>query len=83
MTVIERHSSARHRAIFLSDVHLGTRGCQADLLLDFLKNNDAATIYLVRPNCDLRPEACPPRLGGPARAAAGRPAAHAAADRPG
>jgi UDP-2,3-diacylglucosamine pyrophosphatase LpxH len=36
-----------YRTLFLSDVHLGTRGCQADLLLDFLKNNDAATIYLV------------------------------------
>jgi len=36
-----------YRTLFLSDVHLGTRGCQADLFLDFLKNNDAATIYLV------------------------------------
>ncbi|HTV32561.1 MAG TPA: UDP-2,3-diacylglucosamine diphosphatase [Methylocella sp.] len=36
-----------YRALFLSDVHLGTRGCQAELLLDFLKHNDAETIYLV------------------------------------
>jgi UDP-2,3-diacylglucosamine pyrophosphatase LpxH len=36
-----------YRTLFLSDVHLGTRGCQAGLLLDFLKHNDAATIYLV------------------------------------
>ncbi|MBA5777729.1 UDP-2,3-diacylglucosamine diphosphatase [Stappia sp. F7233] len=36
-----------YRALFLSDIHLGTRGCQADLLLDFLKYNDAETIYLV------------------------------------
>ena len=36
-----------YRTLFLSDVHLGTRGCQAELLLDFLKHNDAATIYLV------------------------------------
>ena len=35
------------RTIFLSDVHLGTRGCQADLLLDFLRHHDAETIYLV------------------------------------
>jgi undecaprenyl-diphosphatase len=28
----------------------------------------AATIYLVRPNCDLRPEVCPPERGGPDRA---------------
>ena len=35
------------RALFISDVHLGTRGAQADLLIDFLKHNDAHTIYLV------------------------------------
>lgn len=38
---------ARHRALFLSDIHLGTPGCKADLLLDFLRNNDAETIYLI------------------------------------
>lgn len=38
----------RHmRTLFLSDIHLGTRGSQADLLLDFLKWHDAETIYLV------------------------------------
>jgi UDP-2,3-diacylglucosamine pyrophosphatase LpxH len=36
-----------YRTLFLSDVHLGTRGCQAELLLDFLKYNDAPTIYLI------------------------------------
>ncbi|WP_350334880.1 UDP-2,3-diacylglucosamine diphosphatase [Coralliovum pocilloporae] len=36
-----------YRALFLSDLHLGTRGCQADFVLDFLKHNDAETIYLV------------------------------------
>ncbi|MEP3431528.1 MAG: UDP-2,3-diacylglucosamine diphosphatase [Roseibium sp.] len=33
--------------MFLSDIHLGTRGCQADLLLDFLQHHNAETIYLV------------------------------------
>ena len=28
-------------------MHLGTRGCQAELLLDFLKHNESDTIYLV------------------------------------
>ncbi len=37
----------RYRALFLSDVHLGTRGCQAGMLLDFLRVYDAETIYLV------------------------------------
>ena len=47
MTMIERNQPARHRAIFLSDIHLGTRGCQADLLLDFLKRNESEHLYLV------------------------------------
>ena len=37
----------RSRTLFLSDVHLATRGCRADALLDFLRHNDAETIYLV------------------------------------
>lgn len=36
-----------YRAVFLSDIHLGTRGCKADFLLDFLRHVDASTIYLV------------------------------------
>jgi UDP-2,3-diacylglucosamine pyrophosphatase LpxH len=35
------------RTIFISDVHLGSRGAQADKLLDFIRTHDAATIYLV------------------------------------
>jgi len=38
---------AHYRTLFISDVHLGTRGCQADLLIDFLREHDADTIYLV------------------------------------
>lgn len=37
----------RYRSLFLSDFHLGTKGCQAQALLDFLKHRDADTIYLV------------------------------------
>ena len=40
-------SATRYRAIFISDVHLGTRGCKAQYLLDFLKHNDADYIYLI------------------------------------
>ncbi|WP_321502488.1 UDP-2,3-diacylglucosamine diphosphatase [Breoghania sp.] len=36
-----------YRALFLSDIHLGTRGCQANMLLDFLRVHDAETVYLV------------------------------------
>jgi UDP-2,3-diacylglucosamine pyrophosphatase LpxH len=35
------------RALFISDVHLGARGAQAEQLLDFLKHHDADTYYLV------------------------------------
>jgi UDP-2,3-diacylglucosamine pyrophosphatase LpxH len=37
----------RLRTLFISDVHLGTRGSQAYLLLDFLRWHEADTIYLV------------------------------------
>ena len=35
------------RALFLSDIHLGTSGCQAEPLLDFLDRYHADQIYLV------------------------------------
>lgn len=44
---IAPETSARQRAVFISDVHLGTRTSQADALLDFLRQTDADTIYLV------------------------------------
>jgi UDP-2,3-diacylglucosamine pyrophosphatase LpxH len=37
----------RFRTLFISDVHLGARGCQANQLLDFFRVHDADTIYLV------------------------------------
>ncbi len=37
----------RHRAIFISDIHLGTRGCKASYLLDFLRHIECDTLYLV------------------------------------
>lgn len=36
-----------YRTLFISDVHLGTRTSQAEMLLDFLKHTEAETIYLV------------------------------------
>lgn len=33
--------------MFLSDIHLGSRGCQAELLIDFLRQHEAEKIYLV------------------------------------
>ena len=37
----------RFRAIWISDVHLGTTGCQAARLLEFLRATDSDTLYLV------------------------------------
>ena len=39
--------SRPHRTIWISDIHLGTAGCKADFLLDFLRWNDSDTLYLV------------------------------------
>jgi len=36
-----------YRSIFISDIHLGTRDCQADKLNNFLKHNTCETLYLV------------------------------------
>ncbi len=38
---------ARYRSIFISDVHLGTPGCQAEYLLDFLRHTESDQLYLV------------------------------------
>lgn len=35
------------RSVFISDVHLGTRGCQAELLLDFIRSMECEQLYLV------------------------------------
>ncbi|PLZ01083.1 UDP-2,3-diacylglucosamine hydrolase [Burkholderia sp. WAC0059] len=37
----------RYRTIWLSDIHLGSGGCQANYLLDFLRHNESEYLYLV------------------------------------
>ncbi len=36
-----------YRTIWISDLHLGSTQCQADVLLDFLKYNESEKLYLV------------------------------------
>src|SRR5947209_13094023 len=36
-----------YRTGWISDMHLGTRGCNATALLDFLRENDFETLYIV------------------------------------
>ncbi|WP_425230544.1 UDP-2,3-diacylglucosamine diphosphatase [Sphingomonas sp.] len=37
----------RYRTIWISDIHLGTRGCNAAMLVDFLDRVDSDMLYLV------------------------------------
>lgn len=39
--------TARYRTIWVSDTHLGTRGCQALALLEFLDGTECEYLYLV------------------------------------
>ena len=36
-----------YRTVFISDIHLGTRGCQAELLLEFIRELECETLYLI------------------------------------
>lgn len=37
----------RYRTVWISDLHLGTRGCNARMLVDFLRSIQCDTLYLV------------------------------------
>jgi UDP-2,3-diacylglucosamine pyrophosphatase LpxH len=43
----ETEGTRRYRTIWLSDIHLGTKGCQAQLLLDFLRETESEYLFLV------------------------------------
>ena len=36
-----------YRSIFISDIHLGSKGCQAEILNSFLKSNSTEKLYLI------------------------------------
>lgn len=36
-----------YKSIFISDVHLGSKGCKAGILVNFLKNHSCDTLYLI------------------------------------
>jgi UDP-2,3-diacylglucosamine pyrophosphatase LpxH len=46
-TALDNRPSRSHRTIFISDTHLGTRGCKAEALADFLAHNECQTLFLV------------------------------------
>jgi UDP-2,3-diacylglucosamine pyrophosphatase LpxH len=43
----EESGALRFRAIFISDIHLGTASCQSEKLLDFLRHTESRELYLV------------------------------------
>jgi UDP-2,3-diacylglucosamine pyrophosphatase LpxH len=47
--MIERHAASplKLRSVFVSDVHLGFKGCSAELLLDFLHHVEMDRLFLV------------------------------------
>jgi len=46
-------SSTRVRSVFISDLHLGTRDCQAPELVEFLRDTEVETLFLVGDIVDL------------------------------
>ena len=45
--MLEATQAVRCRTAFISDIHLGTKGCQAELLLEFIREVECETLYLV------------------------------------
>jgi UDP-2,3-diacylglucosamine pyrophosphatase LpxH len=45
--LLNEPSKLKVRAVFISDIHLGTPGCQANELLEFLKTYPSEQLYLV------------------------------------
>lgn len=41
------HERRKFRTIWISDIHLGTKGCKARMLIDFLDSTDSEVMYLV------------------------------------
>ncbi|WP_374519992.1 UDP-2,3-diacylglucosamine diphosphatase [Undibacterium squillarum] len=44
---VSKKDVQKYRTIWISDLHLGTTGCQAARLLEFLKATESETLYLV------------------------------------
>lgn len=49
MNAFSQHRPAQtaYRSVFISDVHMGTRGCRAEFLADFLKQTSCENLFLV------------------------------------
>jgi UDP-2,3-diacylglucosamine pyrophosphatase LpxH len=47
MNAVAPRATTHYRTVFISDLHLGTRGCRADFLVDFLRRTSCDQLYLV------------------------------------
>lgn len=47
MSTVHELRPYHFRSVWISDVHLGFRGCRADFLLNFLRNTETEYLYLV------------------------------------
>ncbi len=47
MNALTASTLHRYRSVFISDLHLGTRGCRSDFLVDFLSRMQCEQLYLV------------------------------------
>ena len=47
MNAISSPGRTHYRSVFISDLHLGTRGCRVDFLVDFLSHTTCDHLYLV------------------------------------
>ena len=46
-TQVSPKQKLKDRSVWISDIHLGFRGCSAELLLDFLHHTECQYLYLV------------------------------------
>ena len=44
---LPQEARRKFRTIWISDIHLGTKGCNAQMLIDFLDSTDSEIMYLV------------------------------------
>ncbi len=47
MNAVSPPDVQRYRTVFISDLHLGTRGCRSDFLADFLRKTSSERLFLV------------------------------------
>jgi hypothetical protein len=63
---MDRDATRLHaETVWLSDTHLGTRGCRAEQLLDFLSRLETRQLFLVGDIVDLQAMRTSPSTDGP------------------